>query len=142
MSRFHDYDDCYDQSAQWAQIRFQGALKKTISGSHGQAFLRELLTALDAMPEKQLIESELVTEEGCCALGVVFKSRGLDSTGIDPDAHEFVAQRLGITETLATQLAYVNDEYGRWRDVSPSQRFDLVREWVVKHIAEEPPDAD
>jgi hypothetical protein len=40
---------------QWASIRWRGAVKSAASGSRGQAFFRDLITALDAMPEKTLI---------------------------------------------------------------------------------------
>jgi hypothetical protein len=49
-------DGEYDQ---WACIRWQGAVKSAIRGKKGQAFLKELLSALDAMPEKKLIAEEL-----------------------------------------------------------------------------------
>ena len=45
---------------QWASIRYRGAVKSAIRGRRGQAFLREMLAALDAMPEKRLIAGDLV----------------------------------------------------------------------------------
>jgi hypothetical protein len=42
-----------------ACIRWQGVVKSAIRGKKGQAFLKELLSALDAMPEKKLIAEEL-----------------------------------------------------------------------------------
>lgn len=41
-------------------IRWRGAVASAIRGKRGQAFLREMLAALDAMPEKRLIAGSLV----------------------------------------------------------------------------------
>lgn len=59
MSR-HGYTDSCDDN--FALIRWRGAAKSAIRGKRGQAFLRELLAALDAMPEKRLIARELVDD--------------------------------------------------------------------------------
>lgn len=57
MSRSGYTDDTEDQ---WSLIRYRGAVASAIRGARGQAFLREMLTALDAMPEKRLISGALV----------------------------------------------------------------------------------
>ena len=57
MSRSGYVDDMCDE---WALIRYRGAVKSAIRGKRGQAFLREMLAALDAMPEKRLISGALV----------------------------------------------------------------------------------
>lgn len=57
MSRSGYVDDMCDQ---WALIRYRGAVSSAIRGKRGQAFLREMLAALDAMPEKRLISGVLV----------------------------------------------------------------------------------
>lgn len=57
MSRSGYVDDMGDQ---WAMIRYRGAVSSAIRGRRGQAFLREMLAALDAMPEKRLISGALV----------------------------------------------------------------------------------
>lgn len=63
MSRSGYTDDGWDdESAQWAAIRYAGALKSAVRGKKGQAFLRELLAALDAMPVKRLIREHLVID--------------------------------------------------------------------------------
>ena len=60
MSRSGYTDDGWDdESAQWASIRYAGALKSAMRGKRGQAFLKELLAALDAMPVKRLIREHL-----------------------------------------------------------------------------------
>lgn len=63
MSRSGYSDDGWDdESAQWASIRYAGALKSAIRGKRGQTFLKELLAALDAMPVKRLIREHLVID--------------------------------------------------------------------------------
>lgn len=57
MSRSGYVDDMCDQ---WAMICYRGAVSSAIRGRRGQAFLREMLAALDAMPEKRLISGALV----------------------------------------------------------------------------------
>jgi hypothetical protein len=37
-------------------------LARAVKGKRGQAFLKELASALDAMPEKKLIAHDLITE--------------------------------------------------------------------------------
>jgi len=49
-----------DNDDQWALIRWRGAVKSAMRGKRGQAFLRELLAALDAMSVKRLIANDLV----------------------------------------------------------------------------------
>jgi hypothetical protein len=48
----------------WDLIRWRGAVESAIRGKRGQAFLKELLAALDALPEKKLVANELVTLQG------------------------------------------------------------------------------
>jgi hypothetical protein len=130
MSR-HGY--CDDIDDQWATIRYMGALKSAMRGKKGQAFLRELRDALDALPEKCLISEELVNEEGdCCAMGAVALARGLDVSKVDPEEPEYVAAVFGINEKIAREIAYHNDDdYG---SVTPQQRWQRMRNWVDRHI--------
>jgi len=57
MSRSGYVDDMSDE---WAAIRYRGAVSSAVRGKRGQAFLREMLAALDAMPEKRLAAGALV----------------------------------------------------------------------------------
>ena len=123
-----DYDD------QWALIRWRGAVASAIRGRHGQAFLKELLSALDALPEKALIAGDLEHQGQVCALGAVGKARGVDMTSLDPyDAFQ-VSNIFNIAEALAKEIAWINDEASWYRMETPERRFDRVREWVVSKI--------
>lgn len=61
MSRSGYYED-YEHD--WYQIMWRGAVKRAIRGKRGQAFLREMLTALDALPEPRLIAEKLESGTG------------------------------------------------------------------------------
>lgn len=61
MSR-SGYSEDWD-GENWTFIRWRGAVKSALRGKRGQAFLREALAALDAMPEKRLITHDLIAFE-------------------------------------------------------------------------------
>lgn len=132
MSRHGYSDDCDG----WTLIRWRGAVKSAIRGKRGQAFLREMADALDAMSEKCLIERALIDEEGSvCAIGSVCKKRGLDVSVVDPEESDDVAKLVGISEALARELAYENDEGSCvWHGESPEQRWTRMRGWVARHL--------
>jgi hypothetical protein len=129
MSR-SGYNDDIDQ---WQLIRWRGAVASAIKGKRGQAFLKEMLAALDALPEPQLIARELDDGEGAvCALGAVGKARGLDMSALDPDDAETVAFRFGIPDALTREIVFENDESGRFE--MPEARFARMRAWVASQI--------
>lgn len=109
MSRSGYSDEC----EQWELIRWRGAVKSAIRGKRGQAMLRELVQALDALPEKRLAQDSLVNADGqYCALGALGRARGLmleqqDPEDVDPDV---VARTFGIPAALAAEVMYLNDE--------------------------------
>lgn len=108
MSRSGYSDDCDG----WALIRWRGAVSSAIRGARGQAFLRELLAVLDAMPEKRLIANELQSADGeFCTLGALGHARRLDMAPIDPEDREAVAKAFGVAEALAAEVMYRNDFY-------------------------------
>ena len=119
---------------QWALICWRGQVASAIRGKRGQKLLRDLLAALDAMPEKRLISGELMDAEGeVCALGCLGKARGIDMSTVDPDEADQVSKAFDIAPQLAREIVYENDE-GRWSLESPESRFDRMRKWVVDHI--------
>ncbi len=118
---------------QWGLIRYRGAVKSGIRGKRGQAFLREMLKALDALPEKKLVADELEMDGQVCAIGSVGLARKLDMSKIDPHDPETVAGTFGISEALAREIVYENDE-GGWGNDTPEKRFDRMRTWIVGHL--------
>jgi hypothetical protein len=59
MSRSGYTEDCEDVLAIG---RYKAILRSTMRGKKGQAFLKELLAALDSMPEKRLIREHIVID--------------------------------------------------------------------------------
>ena len=114
--------------------RWRGQVAATIRGRRGQAFLRELAAAMDAMRHRWLICDELIDEEGdCCAIGAVCKARGLDTAGMDDeDGMECVAERLGVPWPLASEIVNENDGYRE----TPERRWQRMRKWVDRHITQ------
>lgn len=130
MSR-SGYSDDYDD--QWALIRWRGAVTSAIRGKRGQKFLREMATALDALPDKILIAEELEQDGAVCALGSVGKARGIDMAKIDPEDWDTVSAAFGIPDALAREIMWENDE-GNYRFESPAERWKRVRTWVQGKI--------
>ncbi len=113
--------------------RWRGRVASAIRGKRGQKLLREMAEALDAMPERVLISSELESEGEHCALGVVGAARGLNMQVVDPEDPHQVASLFDIAAPLAQEVVYINDECGFWRD-TPEDRWNRVRKWVADHL--------
>lgn len=161
MSRSGYTDDCDDDQA-WIYL---GHLNSAINGKRGQAALRELAEALDAMPEKRLGAESLVTSDGeFCTLGVLGNARGIDMVKIDPEDWDAVANAFDIAPAMAREIMYKNDEtvpghdyvlidifgpprYGYSRresfaverpaDMVSSDRWRLMRNWVGDRLKEQ-----
>lgn len=147
--------------------RWRGAVASTIRGKQGQAFLREVLATLDAIPGKRLISEELKTVEGeFCTLGAVGTARGIDLAAIDPEDYDAVAAAFGINPKLAQEIMWENDEHvsrfnyveveicgpmlpkDRWRahrrtiqipaENAAEKRWQHMRDWVERHITPTP----
>lgn len=131
MSRSGYIDDFEDN---WSLIRWRGAVASATNGARGQALLREMLSALDAMPVKELVAHELEADGAHCALGVVGKARGLDLKKIDPEDSQLVASIFGIANALACEIVFINDE-GEWGGNERSaRRWIRMRAWIASQI--------
>lgn len=132
MSRSGYHDDLDDE---WALIRWRGAVASAIKGKRGQAFLREMIAALDALPEKCLVSQELATPAGeVCAMGAVCRARGVDVSEVDPDDYSTVAGVMGLSEAMVREIANENDE----RCLTPEQRWESMRKWAVAQLVPDP----
>lgn len=128
MSRSGYTDDCDNLEL------YRASVERALGGRRGQNFLREMLAAMDAMPDKALIAGELVDADGsCCALGTVCKARGLDADAIDYYDGEAVGGALGIARAMACEVEYMNDEGAIDRE-TPKQRFQRMRAWIASQI--------
>jgi len=115
MSRSGYVDDCGDDDP-LAMGRYRQAVKRSIEGKRGQGLLRDLLVALDAMPDKRLYRGNFATADGeYCALGTLGVARGIrmDDLGDEDDCDPAqVAERFGIAKAMAAEIMYENDECG------------------------------
>ena len=128
MSR-SGYSDYCENVQLW-----RGAVDRALLGSRGQAFLKRLRAALDAMPVKRLITNEFVDHRGdVCALGSIDPR-----CPADPDDREGVAQFFGIAPAMAAEIVYVNDEGTLiGPEETPEQRWHRVRWWVGQQIVKD-----
>lgn len=132
MSRSGYSDGC---DSEWALICWRGAVNSAMRGRRGQAFLKEMLAALDSLPEKRLIEGDLEAHGEVCAIGSVGLRRGIDMSKLDPYDRETVAGTFGIAPAMAAEIMYENDEAaGYWSTETPEHRWQRVRNWVVAQI--------
>ena len=132
MSR-SGYSDDWD-GEHWEIALCQGKVARAFKGKRGQAFLKDMLAALDALPEKRLIANELETVDGAvCAIGSVGKARGVDMSKLDPEDPWGVADAFNIAPSMAREIVYVNDEEGSYNE-TPEQRFDRIRRWILQEI--------
>ncbi len=120
---------------QWALIRWRGQVASAIKGKRGQAFLHELIEALDAMPEKRLIAHELESGGNVCAIGSVGVRRGVDMSVLDPDDPDTIAGAFGIAQQLVREVEYMNDE-ALW-DPTPEIRWKYMRDWAERNLRAE-----
>lgn len=151
MSR-SGYSDDYGDDDPLVLGRWRAAVNSAIRGKRGQSFLKELAADLDAMPDKRLAADVWdVPERGLpfaplseevCALGVIARARGIDTSRHDPEddaVAEIVADQLDIATALAREIIWVNDEAIAWpeRIMTQERRWQVVREWVRKQIKTE-----
>lgn len=124
---------------------YRANVDRTIRGRRGQAFLREMAAALDALPVKELVAEDIVRDrEHVCAIGSVALARKIDVSALDVTDGDLVGQTFGITSILAREIAYQNDENGpsgytrrdisRERDETPAERWTRMRAWVDENL--------
>ena len=137
MSRSNYSDDCDS----WEIIRWRGAVNSAIKGARGQKLLRDLATAMDAMPKKHLIAYQIIDFEGnFCALGVVGNARGISHEtlyGVDPEDANAMASLFDIAPALVQEIVCMNDD--DYPSMKPDTRWSCMREWVRSQINEAKP---
>jgi hypothetical protein len=125
MSRCGYTDDC-----EWGFGLWEGALIRSFNGRRGQAFLKELLEVLDALPNKRLIMDDLERDGEVCALGAIVRARGEDT--YDAYTPQEIAGILNISRAMAAEIMFENDEV-RPHD-SEEQRFERMHKWIKSRI--------
>lgn len=135
MSRSGYSDEDYDETFPNASWLYGANVKRAMRGKRGQKFLRELIAALEKMPDKRLIEGALRTEDGMmCALGAVARERGLEVSGIDPENANQVGKAFKITPMVAREIVSVNDDDFSWQEETPEHRYTRVLAWARGQI--------
>lgn len=133
MSRSgYDNDECNG----WDLICWRGQVASAIRGKRGQAFLRELVEALDALPAKRLIAHDMINYGAVCALGSVGKKRGIDLRSLNSTYNEHLAEVFGIAHQLVREIEYMNDE--TYHYVTPEARWKHMRDWALRNIKDKP----
>lgn len=133
MSR-SGYSDDFDDDL--AMGRWRAVIESSTRGKRGQRFFLDLVTALDAMPEKRLIDGELQTFEGeVCALGALARHRGRSVRDMDAEDHRALGQEFDISRQLAAETMYMNDEDCEGH--TPEERWESVRKWAIKQLRPE-----
>lgn len=122
MSR-HGYVE-FDGDDPLAEGRWRGALKSALRGKRGQAFFRELIEALDAMPEKALAVHSFTRNGEVCALGSIALKRGIDVSEFEPGEggndwddeidHDALAKLFGVAPILVREIMFENDDCDQW----------------------------
>ncbi|KAB2839533.1 hypothetical protein F9K50_07400 [bacterium] len=137
MSR-SGYSEDYGEDNPGLLDLYRHAVDRALQGKRGQAFLKEMLAALDALPNKRLIADQFEDADGdVCALGSVGKARGLDMSKLEPGDNDNVGKLFGIARSMAAEIQFENDDDFCCREKSPEARFARVREWVVSQIRQE-----
>lgn len=132
MSRSGYSEDCDDERR---RALYRAAVANALRGKRGQAFLREMLTALDVMPVPALIADDLERSGMVCAIGAAGQARGIDMSGIDVEDAETLAATFGIATCMVREIVYENDE-ACWSAESPTVRWLRMRAWVQSKILE------
>lgn len=145
MSRHGYTDGDVDDMASFMRVMgWRNAVKSAMRGKRGQAFLRELAEALDALNPRELSAASFTRSGQICALGSVALKRGLDVSHLEqePDENdefdefddnedpvdEAAGKTFGIARSMAAEIMYENDE-GPSRE-TPAERWIRVRAWV------------
>ena len=130
MSRSGYSEEC----DRWALICWRGAVASSLRGVRGQRLLTDLRDALKAMPVKELIANELEADGKYCALGIVGCARKIDMQGVNVEDSEEVARMFDISNAMAKEIVYMNDEYYYYPETNESRHARMLA-WVETKIS-------
>ena len=142
MSR-HGYTD---DGENWSFICWRGQVASAIRGKRGQRLIKDLVTALEALPVKELASHDIINSEGCpCGLGAALQHRGIIpkeikrvSVGSDDDYdYDYVSgvlsEALDIAPQLAREIMFINDDDWHSDDAG---RYRAVLSWAKDNLRE------
>lgn len=115
---------------------YQANLARAIRGRRGQAFLRDLIAALDAMPEKRLIAGELEEEDGAvCALGALRKAKGVALEPLRESDWDALGEAFNVAPMVAQEVMFLNDDdFDYHPNETPEARWLRMRAWAAKRL--------
>lgn len=119
--------------------RWRAQVASSIRGKRGQALLRDMKAALEAMPERCLIEGVLEHGDSVCALGAVGRMRGVGMADVEAYDRDAVGEAFNIAPQLAAEIVFENDE--QLARATPEQRWEHVYRWTCQNIKGEVSDA-
>lgn len=139
----HGYVE-FDGDDPLAEGRWRGAMRSAFKGKRGQAFFKELIEALDAMPEKTLAPHSFTRGGEICALGSVALKRGIDVSKFEPGEgedewddeidHDALAELFGIAPVMVREIMYENDECDHWHWADDGTRCDSIPYGVNREV--------
>lgn len=115
---------------------WRGQVASATRGRRGQRLFRDMKTALEAMPVRELEVGKLVSSTGCgCALGVLGEHRGLDMSSTDEGDPWDVGLVFDIARQLAAEIVFMNDE--AFCGATDGERWLKMHDWVTSQISTE-----
>ena len=150
---YSDDEDFSGQCALW-----QANCRRSLRGLAGQRALRDLETALLALPEPRLIRDRLWQDGEVCAIGAYAQYKGLDIRTWDPeDESDEVGVAAGMPRLVAWKVVEFNDidlnvvwevadgPLNRYqatyhggtalvRDMTPEERYQRMLAWVQRQL--------
>ena len=124
----------YSEDCEYLDL-YRHSVERAISGQRGQKFLRDFISALDALPSKRLIDGELECGGDVCSLGSVGKLRGIDMARLDVDDHDSISKTFGIARVMAAEIMFENDEgVAYFNRETPEQRWVRMRQWAASNL--------
>lgn len=142
MSGYEDYD--YDSNVYYL---WPSVTKRALDGKRGQSVLKELETALLALPVPKLIEGEFCNGTEVCALGALAVEREIKAGksrkealieihkrfeywDAECDPARFAQEKLDLVYSLTWEVMWRNEDSGR----TPEERYEKVLAWVRSRI--------
>lgn len=112
----------------------RGAVQSAIKGKRGQAFLTEMIAALDALPAKRLAKQTFEEDGEFCALGAVARSRGMqDITLLSIYSIRDVAAAFNASLALTAEIIDENDDMSPHKETREA-RWVRMRTWAARRI--------
>lgn len=115
---------------------YRANVARATRGKRGQKFFRDLVAALDAMPEKKLIRGELEEEQGAvCALGALRKAKAVPLEPLLESDWDALGDAFDVAPMLTQEVMFENDDdFAYYGDETPEERWTRMRRWVAKRV--------